>query len=55
MHLWMWDYPAMAQALEGQGFRSIRRCGFNDSEDPMFARVEDLQRFDGALAMEARR
>jgi len=54
-HLWMWDYPAMAHALEGQGFRSIRRCTFNDSEDPMFARVEDRLRFDGALAIEARR
>jgi hypothetical protein len=54
-HLWMWDYPAMAQALEGQGFRNIRGCKFNDSEDPMFARVEDQLRFDGALAIEARR
>lgn len=54
-HLWMWDYPAMAHALEVQGFRSIRRCTFNDSEDPMFARVEDRVRFDGALAIEARR
>jgi Methyltransferase domain len=54
-HLWMWDYPAMAHALERQGFRNIRRCAFNDSEDPMFARVEDRLRFDGALAIEARR
>jgi hypothetical protein len=54
-HLWMWDYPAMAQALEGQGFRCVRRCAFNDAEDPMFARVEERSRFDGALAIEARR
>jgi predicted SAM-dependent methyltransferase len=54
-HLWMWDYPTMRRALEAQGFGHIRRCLFNDSEDPMFARVEDFQRFDGALAIEARR
>jgi len=54
-HLWMWDYPAMAHALEGQGFRNIRRCTFGDSEDPMFARVEDRLRFNEALAIEARR
>jgi SAM-dependent methyltransferase len=54
-HLWMWDYPAMQHALEAQGFRHIRRCLFNDCEDPLFASVEDLERFDGALAIEARR
>lgn len=54
-HLWMWDYPAMARALEEQRFRDIRRCTFNDSEDPMFAGVEDRLRFEGALAIEARR
>jgi SAM-dependent methyltransferase len=54
-HLWMWDCPAMARALEAQGFRKVRRCRFNDSEDHMFATVEDPLRFDGALAMEARR
>jgi hypothetical protein len=51
----MWDYPAMADALEKQGFQDIRRCSFNDSGDPMFTRVEDRLRFDGALAIEARR
>jgi hypothetical protein len=55
MHLWMWDFPAMAHALERQGFRAIRRCEFNDSEDPAFAGVEDRLRFEGALAIEARR
>ncbi len=55
MHLWMWDYPAMAEVLAQQGFKDIRRCAFNDSEDPMFARVEDARRFDWALAIESRR
>jgi len=54
-HFWMWDYPAMAQALDAQGFREIRRCSFNDSGDPMFARVEDRLRFEGALAVQARK
>jgi hypothetical protein len=54
-HLWMWDAPAMMRGLELQGFRNIRRCRFNDSDDPMFARVEDPLRFEDALAIEARR
>jgi ubiquinone/menaquinone biosynthesis C-methylase UbiE len=54
-HLWMWDAPAMMRALAAQGFRDIRRCQFNDSEDVMFQRVEDPLRFERALAIEARR
>jgi hypothetical protein len=54
-HLWMWDYPAMRHALEGEGFGRVRRCRFDDCEDPMFAYVEDPRRFEGALGIEARR
>ena len=54
-HLWMWDAPSMMRALEAQGFHSIRRCRFNDSEDAMFRSIEDPRRFEGALAIEARR
>ena len=54
-HLWMWDGPSMMRTLEAQGFRDVRRCTFNDSEDRMFSRIEDPLRFDGALAIEARR
>jgi len=54
-HLWMWDYPAMRHVLETQGFKRVRRCRFDDCDDPMFARVEDPQRFEGALAIEAHR
>jgi hypothetical protein len=54
-HLWMWDEPSLRQALAGHGFRDIRRCAFGDCEDPMFALVEDRERFVHAVAMEARR
>jgi SAM-dependent methyltransferase len=54
-HLWMWDENAIREALEGHGFRQIRRCRFGDSEDPMFSLVEAPGRFENAVAMEARR
>jgi hypothetical protein len=54
-HLWMWDAPAMMHALGTQGFRKIRPCKFNDSDDPMFASIEDPLRFEDAVAIEARR
>jgi SAM-dependent methyltransferase len=44
-HLWMWDYPSMAAALETAGFSSIRRCEMGDSGDPAFAAVEQHDRF----------
>jgi hypothetical protein len=55
----MYDYPAMAAELEQAGFTAIRpaRCG--DAADPMFARVENPERFEEngfpAVAIEARR
>ena len=56
-HLWMWDKPAISEALQAAGFRNIRRIKIGDSTDPMFAKVEEEGRFfDGVhpeLAMEA--
>lgn len=56
-HRWMYDERAMRQLLTEAGFVKIRRCDYNDSLDPMFSRVEALDRFyDGGereLAMEA--
>lgn len=56
-HMWMWDEPAISEALQAAGFRNIRRFAIGDSADPMFAKVEERSRFfDGAhleLAMEA--
>jgi SAM-dependent methyltransferase len=44
-HLWMWDFPSIAAALEATGFTSIRRCELGDSGDPAFAAVEQRDRF----------
>lgn len=54
-HLWMWDEASLTQALKDHGFLHIRRCRFGDCEDPMFSFVEARDRFENALAMEARR
>jgi len=60
-HLWMWDEGSMAAALRQAGFVDVRRCRFNDCEDPAFRLVEDPARFcDPAAelvecAMEGRR
>ncbi len=45
-HLWMWDYGSMHRELEAAGFTGIRRAHFGDSHDPMFARVEQADRFE---------
>jgi len=56
-HLWMWDEPAISAALQAAGFQNIRRIQIGDSNDPMFAKVEEEDRFlDGThpeLAIEA--
>lgn len=44
-HLWMWDEHSLSQELANAGFTSIRRCEFGDSEDTMFAKVEEKSRF----------
>jgi len=53
-HLWMWDAESLAHALRQHGFAGIRRCGFGDCLDPMFALVESQARFEHAVALEAR-
>jgi SAM-dependent methyltransferase len=54
-HLWMWDEFSLRKALEDHGFNRIRRCEFDDCEDPMFRLVESPSRFERAVAMESRR
>jgi hypothetical protein len=60
-HLWMWDEASMTKRLRAAGFTAIRRCAFNDCEDPAFREVEISGRFveDGSnlreLAIECRR
>jgi SAM-dependent methyltransferase len=54
-HLWMWDYPSVAEVLAANGFVHIRRACFGDSKDPAFRLVEDPGRFVDACAVEARK
>lgn len=54
-HRWLWDYAAFAEALTQAGFTRIRRCEFDDCDDPHFRAVEDSARFQDALAVECRR
>ena len=54
-HLWMWDEFSLRKALEDRGFVHIRRCAFDDCDDPMFRLVESADRFERAAAMEARK
>ncbi|OFX12880.1 MAG: hypothetical protein A2516_05755 [Alphaproteobacteria bacterium RIFOXYD12_FULL_60_8] len=54
-HRWMWDESSLTAELCAAGFSKVRRCAFNDSADPRFQEVEEVGRFEGALAMEAGR
>lgn len=52
-HLYMWDVVSLTQVFRTAGFKSVRSCRFNDSEDKMFREVEEENRFDNAVALEA--
>jgi ubiquinone/menaquinone biosynthesis C-methylase UbiE len=52
-HQWLWDAAATIIELQKAGFKNIRPSKFNDSTDTMFSLVEDPDRFNGALALEA--
>ncbi len=54
-HLWMWDSKSLSEELKNAGFSNIRRCLFNDCEDQMFKYVEDMSRFEHAVAIECRK
>jgi hypothetical protein len=54
-HRWMWDYRSLSHELGAVGFVDIRRCQYGDCEDPKFSEVEDVGRFESAVAAEARR
>ncbi|MCL1926176.1 MAG: methyltransferase domain-containing protein [Syntrophorhabdaceae bacterium] len=51
-HRWMWDFASMQAELADAGFRNIRKAFFNDSEDPMFLRVEEKERWENCLGFE---
>jgi hypothetical protein len=54
-HLWMWDKKSLSEELLNVGFKQIRVCEFNDSEDEMFKYVEDVTRFQNAVAIECKK
>lgn len=54
-HMWMWDFEALKMELENAGFANVRRAVFGDSSDPMFAKVESQNRWNGALGIECSR
>lgn len=54
-HLWMWDHKSLALELEKAGFKKVRGCKFNDSEDESFKLVESEDRFINAVAIECRK
>ena len=51
-HLWMWDYDSLKIELANIGFTNIRRANFNDSSAVEFRDVEEIGRFENALAIE---
>jgi hypothetical protein len=51
-HLWMWDFQALQQELEAAGFSAIRRARCGDSEEPMFAVVEEESRWTDAVGIQ---
>lgn len=53
-HLWVWDFGGAKAELEAAGFRDIRRARYGDSPDPMFAKVEEEDRWYRALGIECR-
>jgi len=54
-HRWMWDYPSIETELLKAGFKNIRRAFFNDSEDSMFVKVEDKDRWENCLGVECKK
>ena len=51
-HRWLWDYPSIEAELLKAGFKGIRRASFNDSEDIMFLKVEEKDRWENCLGVE---
>lgn len=51
-HRWMWDYPSIEAELKKAGFRHIRRAYYHDSDDTMYLKVEDEDRWENCLGVE---
>ena len=54
-HLWMWDYKSLSKELANAGFINIRKANFSDSEEAMFKYVEDVSRFENAVAIQCKK
>ena len=54
-HLWMWDYKSMKKELENAGFVDVRRVFIGDSIDGAFNAVEEANRWENCLGVEARK
>ncbi len=55
-HLWMWDHPSLQALFRDRGFSEVRKCEMGDSDDPMFALVEDPGRMvDRAVYVEGKK
>jgi hypothetical protein len=51
-HLWMWDFPSLRRELETAGFSEIRPARAGDSEEPVFATVEEASRWVDAVGIQ---
>lgn len=52
-HLWLWDKESTINEFKKAGFKTIREIEFNDSPDPMFKLVENADRFQLCVKLEA--
>jgi hypothetical protein len=51
-HLWMWDFASLRRELETAGFSAIRAADMGDSEEPLFAAVEEESRWTDAVGIQ---
>ncbi|MEI6429665.1 MAG: methyltransferase domain-containing protein [Pseudanabaena sp. ELA607] len=54
-YLWMWDYKSIKLELEKAGFVSVENAVFGDSEDPMFQKVEEQDRWENCLGVKCKK
>lgn len=54
-HKWMYDEPSLISLIHGKGFSSVSRKGFRDSQISIIADVEQKERFENSVCVEATR
>jgi hypothetical protein len=50
-HYWLWDYESTEMVLRKAGFKNIRPCTYHGSQLSAFESVEDINRFQDAVAI----